>query len=166
MLVRHELQPQLAFNDNSGRWIVIQCNVNGDIFDFASVYAPQTSAMRASLWDSLCRYPWRSNAFICGDFNNSPLPRDNTTSRSHMLSLERHKWDDMLLSVQAEDLWILLQGSVPGYTFHHNALTTYWATFMIYSCCFELCQPFPKKVTFSKYDGKLDHFVLLIFLYV
>ena len=89
ILVRHELEPQLVFNDSSGRWIVIQCNVNGDILEFASVYASQTSAMRASLWDSICRYPWRSNAFICGDFNNSPLPRDNTTSRSLMLSLER-----------------------------------------------------------------------------
>ena len=37
ILVRHELEPQLAFNDSSGRWIVIQCNVNGDILEFASL---------------------------------------------------------------------------------------------------------------------------------
>ena len=69
ILVRHELEPQLAFNDNSGRWSVVQCYVNGHNFEFASVYASQTSAMRATLWDSICRYPWRSNAFIYGDFN-------------------------------------------------------------------------------------------------
>ena len=91
IMVRHELEPLLAFNDSSGRWIVLQFNVNGDILEFASVYAPQSSAQRASLWDSIGRYPWRSNAFVCGDFNNSPLRRDNTTSRSHMLSLERQR---------------------------------------------------------------------------
>ena len=41
ILVRHELEPHLAFNDSSGRWIVIQCNVNGDILEFASVCAPR-----------------------------------------------------------------------------------------------------------------------------
>lgn len=30
ILVRHELQPQIAYNDCNGRWMVFQCIINGD----------------------------------------------------------------------------------------------------------------------------------------
>lgn len=41
--------------------------INGDIYEFAPVYASQTSAYRAHMWDSISQYPWRSTAFLCED---------------------------------------------------------------------------------------------------
>lgn len=126
-LIKHDLQPELVFNDPHGRWMIIQCLINGDIYEIASLYASQTSACRARMWDSISRYPWRSNALICGDFNNSPLLQDNTTDRSHMIPMERHSWDAMLFSIQAHDLWMSSQTRALGYTYHHNAFSHYWA---------------------------------------
>lgn len=107
--------------------MVLQSMINGEIYEFASVYASQTSALRARMWDALAKYPWLSNAFICGDFNNSPQPKDNTSHKSHMLPSEKQSWEDMLSSLHARDLWISTHDTIPGYTFHHNALYEYWA---------------------------------------
>ena len=39
MMFRHDLQPVLAFNDPRGRWMVVQTCIQGEIYEFAGVYA-------------------------------------------------------------------------------------------------------------------------------
>lgn len=65
--------------------MVIQCEINGEIFEFAAVYAPHSSRKRVKIWEKMTRYPWLSNALLCGDFNNSLDASDNTAHNSHML---------------------------------------------------------------------------------
>ena len=96
MLVKHDLQPQVAYNDSLGRWMVIQICIQGDIYEIAIVYASQVFVKRANMCTSIAAYPWRSVAFLGGDFNNSPMPRDNTTGNSHMLQLEHRKWNHLM----------------------------------------------------------------------
>ena len=44
-------------------------------------------------------YPWPQNAFICGNFNNSPNAGDNTSEHSHMLREEQGQWYNMQSSL-------------------------------------------------------------------
>ncbi|MCO5614515.1 hypothetical protein L7F22_068798 [Adiantum nelumboides] len=127
MLIHHKLNPHLAYNDSDGRWMVIQCIINVEIYDFAGVYASQSSRMRALLWSSLSTYLWLSNAFICGDFNNSPSSRDNTSQNSHMLQIEKQRWLSLLEVLHAEDLWLCTNPINSGFTFTHNASARYQA---------------------------------------
>ena len=124
--VRHDLQPLIAYNDPQGRWMVVQLCIHGEIYEVAAVYASQISAKRAEMWESIAAYPWRSVAFLGGDFNNSPMPRDNTMGRSHMLQIE-HKKDHLMAHTRAGDLWVTLQHDMPSYMYHHNEPYNYWA---------------------------------------
>ena len=38
-LVRHDLQPLVAYNDRQGRWMVVQLCIHGEIYEVAAVYA-------------------------------------------------------------------------------------------------------------------------------
>ena len=93
------------------------------------IYAPQSSLDRAGarLWDNMATYPWLSNALVCGDFNNSPLPTDNTTGISHMSSSECHSWHSFMSQTECNDLWKSFMASSPRFTYKHNALSHYWA---------------------------------------
>ena len=85
MLIRHDLQPVLTFNDPLGRWMVVQTCIQREIDEFVGVYASQSSAIRIAMWDSIASYPWRSIAFLGEDLANSTLSTDKTTGKSHML---------------------------------------------------------------------------------
>ena len=89
MIIKHELNPMVAYNDQRGRWMVVQCMINGETYDFGGIYALNASRDRALLWQDICAYPWPQIAFICGDFNNSPNVGDNTSGHSHMLREEQ-----------------------------------------------------------------------------
>ena len=39
ILVRHDLQHLVAYNDPQGRWMVVQLCIHGEIYEFAAVYA-------------------------------------------------------------------------------------------------------------------------------
>ena len=62
-----------------------------------------------TMWEPIDAYPWRYVAFLGGDFNNSPMPRDKITQRSHMLQVEKRKWAHLMAHSQAGDVWVTLQ---------------------------------------------------------
>ena len=49
MIIKHELNPIPAYNDQCGRWMVVQCMINGETYDFVGIYAPNASRGRALL---------------------------------------------------------------------------------------------------------------------
>lgn len=75
--------------------MVIQCQIDEHACEFASEYASQTSTHRADMCAQIKNFQWSSHAFLCGDFNNSPRERDNTTHKSRMLPSELNNWNDM-----------------------------------------------------------------------
>ena len=89
MLVNQNMNPLLAYNDPKGRWMVVQCLLNGEVYEFAGIYAYIASLQRVMLWKDLMSYPWLQNSFMVGDFNNALTPTDNTSTHSHMLATER-----------------------------------------------------------------------------
>ena len=97
----------------------------GKIYEFAGGYASQTSAIQAEMWDAIASYPWKSVAFLGGDFNNAPLPKDNTTGRSHMLHIQKTKWAHLIAHTQARDPWLTLEFNMLGFTYHHIAFHNY-----------------------------------------
>ena len=57
MMVKHDLQPMLAFNDPRGKWMVVQTCIQGGIYEFASVYTAQNFAILSEMWDAIASYP-------------------------------------------------------------------------------------------------------------
>ena len=49
MIIKHELNPTVVYNDQRGRWMVVQCMINGEVYDFGGIYAPNTSRDRVLL---------------------------------------------------------------------------------------------------------------------
>ena len=49
MIIKHELNPTVAYNDQRVRWMVVQCMINGEVYDFGGIYAPNASRDRALL---------------------------------------------------------------------------------------------------------------------
>ena len=127
MIIKHELNPMVAYNDQRGRWMVVQCMINGETCDFVGLYATNASRGRALLWQEICAYAWPQNAFICGDFNNSPNTSDNTIGHLHMLREERNKWYNMQSSLDWADLWKMTHPHVHGFTFHHINHSSFYA---------------------------------------
>ena len=41
MLVQHELKPIVEHNDVARRWLIVQCYLYVQTFEFATVYAPE-----------------------------------------------------------------------------------------------------------------------------
>ena len=76
MIIKHEVNPTVAYNDQRGRWMVAQCMINGERYDFGGIYAPNASRERALVWQDICAYLWPQNGFICVDFNNTPIAGD------------------------------------------------------------------------------------------
>ena len=103
-MLRHDFQHVLAFNDPLGRWMVVQTCIQGEIYEFARVYATQSFAIRAAMWDFIASYPCRSVAFLGGDFNNAPLSKDNTIGKPHMLHIEKRQWAHLMAQTKAGDL--------------------------------------------------------------
>lgn len=44
-----------------------------------------------------------------------------------MIPLEKQRWDDMLSSLYAKDLWSVLHAAIPSFAYHHNMFTNYSA---------------------------------------
>ena len=85
MLVRNELQPIIAYNDPNGRWMVVQCILQGQDYEVDGIYAHTVFGHRANLRGDISSHSWTSNAMLCGDFNNASDILDNTSGHSHML---------------------------------------------------------------------------------
>ena len=115
MIIKHEVNPTVAYNDQRGRWMVVQCMINGETYDFVGIYAPNASRERALLWQD-----------ICGDFNNYPNVGDNTSGHSHMLREAQGQWYNMQSSLDCVDLWKMMHPHVPGFTFHHTTHSSYY----------------------------------------
>ena len=56
IIAKHDLQHVLAFNNPSGQWMIVQTCIRGEIYEFAGVYASQTSAIWAEMWDAIAAY--------------------------------------------------------------------------------------------------------------
>ncbi|MCO5557686.1 hypothetical protein L7F22_011256 [Adiantum nelumboides] len=92
MLVRHVLQPVLADNDQAGRWMVVQCLVQGNILEFAGaldLWAGTRSSERGYTFAHYARSEYRARLdrwYVLGSQQHEILACDMRIDHTFTLS--------------------------------------------------------------------------------
>lgn len=87
-------RPLEVICDPQGRFLILICEINTTMYTVANIYAPNTRQIRFfhRIMRKICKVQ-KGLLVMCGDFNTTPYPTIESTSKPKCNQPSLHRWD-------------------------------------------------------------------------